>query len=47
MFLFVGISQVSDRFMEAIELITSLEKDVIIKDKRSGTTRTVRVKVSI
>ena len=31
--------------MEAIELITSLEKDIIIKDKKTGMSRTVRVKV--
>jgi len=45
MYLFVGIAQVSDRFMESIELITSLEKEVIIKDKKTGMSRTVRVKV--
>ena len=45
MYLFVGISQVSDRFMEAIELITSLEKEVIIKDKKTGMSRTIKVKV--
>lgn len=45
MYLFVGISQVSDRFMESIELITSLEKEVIIKDKKTGMSRTIKVKV--
>ena len=44
-YLFVGISQVSERFMESIELITSKEKEVVVHDKKSGTSKTVRVKV--
>ena len=38
-YLFVGISQVSDRFMESIELITSQEKEVSIRDIDSGEMR--------
>lgn len=34
--LFLGISIVSDRFMAAIEVITSQEKEITIKDKSSG-----------
>ena len=44
-FLFVGISQLSDRFMESIDLITSQEKEVVVKDKTTGLDRKVRVKV--
>ena len=44
-YLFVGISQVSERFMESIELITSKEKEVVVHDKVAGTSSTVRVKV--
>ncbi len=36
LYLFVGISIVSDRFMESIEMITSQEKEVVYKDKASG-----------
>ena len=38
-YLFVGISQVSDRFMESIELITSQEREVSIRDIDSGEMR--------
>jgi len=34
--LFLGISIISDRFMAAIEVITSQEKEITIKDKTSG-----------
>ena len=35
-YLFIGVSIVSDRFMESIEMITAQEKEVTIKDPKSG-----------
>ncbi|XP_055851754.1 sodium/calcium exchanger 3 isoform X3 [Episyrphus balteatus] len=43
-YLFIGVSIVSDRFMAAIEVITSKEKEVIIK-KPSGETQVIVVRV--
>jgi solute carrier family 8 (sodium/calcium exchanger) len=45
LYLFVGISIVSDRFMESIEMITSQEKEVTVKDKTTGKKEVVIVKV--
>lgn len=43
--LFLGISIISDRFMAAIEVITSQEKEITIKDKSSGKKHIVTVKI--
>ncbi|XP_020717189.1 sodium/calcium exchanger 3 isoform X4 [Ceratitis capitata] len=43
-YLFIGVSIVSDRFMAAIEVITSKEKEVVIK-KKGGETQVVVVRV--
>lgn len=43
--LFIGISIISDRFMAAIEVITSQEKEITIKDKTSGKKHIVTVKI--
>lgn len=43
--LFVGISIISDRFMAAIEVITSQEKEITIKDKSSGKKHIITVKI--
>jgi len=43
--LFLGISIISDRFMAAIEVITSQEKEITIKDKTSGKKHIVTVKI--
>lgn len=43
-YLFIGVSIVSDRFMNAIEMITSQEKTVKIK-KKSGEMQDVKVRV--
>lgn len=45
MFFFLGVSIISDRFMSSIEIITSKEKDIKIKDKVSGKERVVTVKI--
>ena len=45
--LFIGVSIVSDRFMESIEMITAQEKEVTIKDPKSGKNQIVIVKVLI
>ena len=45
--LFIGVSIVSDRFMESIEMITAQEKEVTIKDPKSGKNQIVIVKVRI
>lgn len=44
--LFIGVSIVSDRFMESIEMITAQEKEVTLKDPKTGRNQTVIVKVS-
>jgi len=43
--LFIGVSIVSDRFMESIEMITAQEKEVTIKDPKTGKNQIVIVKV--
>jgi len=43
--LFLGISIISDRFMAAIEVITSQEKEITIKDKSTGKKHIVTVKI--
>lgn len=43
-YMFLGVSIVADRFMAAIEVITSKEKEIIIK-RSDGTTTTVNVRV--
>ncbi|KAH9519502.1 Sodium/calcium exchanger 3 [Bulinus truncatus] len=43
-YLFLGVSIIADRFMAAIEVITSKEKDVIIK-RKDGTTQVVSVRI--
>ena len=45
--LFIGVAIVSDRFMESIEMITAQEKEVSIKDPKSGKNQIVIVKVRI
>jgi hypothetical protein len=44
MYAFVGVAIASDRFMAAIEVITSKEREIIIKDEL-GKKHTVRLKV--
>ena len=44
-YFFLGISIISDRFMASIEIITSQEKDITIKDKHSGKKQVVTVKI--
>lgn len=43
-YMFLGVSIVADRFMSAIEVITSKEKEVIVR-KPDGTTTTVNIKI--
>ena len=44
-YLFIGVAIASDKFMESIEMITAQEKEVSIKDPKTGETQTVVVKV--
>ena len=44
-FFFLGISIISDRFMASIEIITSQEKEITIKDKATGKKQIVTVKI--
>lgn len=44
-YLFIGVSIVSDKFMESIEMITAQEKEISLKDPKSGKTTIVIVKV--
>jgi solute carrier family 8 (sodium/calcium exchanger) len=44
-YLFIGVAIVSDKFMESIEMITAQEKEVSVKDPRTGKTQVVIVKV--
>jgi solute carrier family 8 (sodium/calcium exchanger) len=44
-YLFIGVAIVSDKFMESIEMITAQEKEVQVKDPRTGKTQAVVVKV--
>lgn len=43
-YMFLGVSIIADRFMSAIEVITSKEKEVIVR-KPDGTTTTVNIKI--
>jgi len=45
LYLFIGVAIVSDKFMESIEMITAQEKEVAVKDPRSGKTQVIVVKV--
>jgi len=44
-YLFIGVAIVSDRFMESIEMITAQEKEVTVKDPKSGKNQVIIVKV--
>ena len=45
LFMFLGVSIISDRFMSAIEIITSKEKEIKITDKQTGKERVLTVKL--
>jgi len=45
LYLFIGVAIVSDKFMESIETITAQEKEVSVKDPRTGKTQVIIVKV--
>ena len=45
LFFFLGVSIISDRFMSAIEIITSKEKEIKITDKYTGKERILTVKI--
>jgi solute carrier family 8 (sodium/calcium exchanger) len=45
LYLFIGVAIVSDKFMESIEMITAQEKEVSVKDPKTGKTRVIIVKV--
>jgi len=45
LYLFIGVAIVSDKFMESIEMITAQEKEISVKDPRSGKTQVIIVKV--
>nr|CAX73975.1 solute carrier family 8 (sodium-calcium exchanger), member 2 [Schistosoma japonicum] len=44
MYLFLGVSIIADRFMAAIEVITSQEKEVIVR-RKNGETQTISVRI--
>ena len=44
LYLFIGVSIISDRFMAAIEVITSQEKEITVR-KKSGETQILVVRV--
>lgn len=44
-FFFLGISIISDRFMASIEIITSQEKEIKVKDRETGAIKLVTVKI--
>ena len=44
-YLFIGVAIASDKFMESIEMITAQEKEVSVKDPRTGKTQVIVVKV--
>ena len=44
-YLFIGVSIVSDKFMESIEMITAQEKEVTVKDPKTGKSQIIIVKV--
>ena len=43
-YMFLGVSIISDRFMSAIEVITSQEKEIVVKDS-NGEKQTVTVRI--
>merc|ERR1719471_1857119 len=45
LYLFIGVAIVSDKFMESIEMITAQEKEVTIKDPKTGKSQIIIVKV--
>ena len=45
LFFFLGVSIIADRFMSAIEIITSKEKEIKIHDKHTGKERILTVKI--
>ena len=45
MYFFLGVSIIADRFMAAIEIITSKEKEITVTDKKTGKLRIVTVKI--
>jgi len=45
LYLFIGVAIVSDKFMESIEMITAQEKEVSVKDPKTGKTQIIVVKV--
>jgi len=45
LYLFIGVAIVSDKFMESIEMITAQEKELSVKDPRTGKTQVIIVKV--
>merc|ERR1711970_1058188 len=45
LYLFIGVAIVSDKFMESIEMITAQEKEMSVKDPRTGKTQVIIVKV--
>jgi len=45
LYLFIGVAIASDKFMESIEMITAQEKEVSVKDPKTGKTHVVVVKV--
>ena len=45
-YLFIGVAIASDKFMESIEMITAQEKEVSVKDPRTGKTKVIIVKRS-
>jgi len=45
LYLFIGVAIASDKFMESIEMITAQEKEVSVKNPKTGKTQVVVVKV--
>merc|ERR1711923_158950 len=45
LYLFIGVAIASDKFMESIEMITAQEKEVSVKNPKTGKTQVVIVKV--
>ena len=46
-YLFIGVSIVCDKFMDSIEMITSSEKEISVKDPTTGETQVLVVKVRV
>merc|ERR1712168_876749 len=44
-YLFIGVAIASDKFMESIEMITAQEKEVSVKDPKTGKSQIIIVKV--